>query len=123
MTCIRRGWVGLVRVPPEVTAGPERIEIRVDDRVIGDVDLRVCPQCRVAVLTHVRVSQPYRRRGLATAAVRASLAYYPGYRWSTSPIDDTDEARGFWHALTFWPRRLGDPAYCQHMHDADQRIA
>ncbi len=110
--------VELVAVAPVVPAGPERIELRLGGTAAGDLDLRACAACRIAVVDHVRVDPPFRRRGLATRLVRAALSARPGYRWSTSVLGGTDEARGFWSALTEWPGTTGIPEECAHMHEA-----
>ncbi len=103
-----------------VPAGPSGIEIRLGGLIIGDIDLRVCGHCRLAVVEHIRIEPAYRRRGLATRAVHAVLAGHPGYRWATSPIDDNPGARSFWDSLD-WPGTPGTGELCPHMREADQR--
>ena len=84
----------LVAIPATAPAGPADLEIRLDGVIVGDLDFRVCVHCQLAVIEHIRIDPPYRRRGLATRAVQVILAEHPDYRWSTSLIDDTAEARG-----------------------------
>lgn len=115
--------VELVALPAWWPAGVERIEICSGGRPVGDVDFRACADCRVAVLEQVRVDPPYRRRGWATRAVQAAVASRPGYRWATSALHDTVEARAFWAALG-WPEEdLGVPVWCAHMYEADGQLS
>jgi GNAT superfamily N-acetyltransferase len=113
-----------VCVPAVVPAGLEYVEIRLGARVVGSVDLRACAVCQLAVVSYIRVAPPYRRRGLATAVVRTVLADRPGYWWTTSPLEDTACARGFWASIEAagWPGELGAATEsCPHMREADQR--
>jgi hypothetical protein len=87
--------VEFVRVRAVVPAGLEYVEIRLDGQVVGSTDLRACAVCRLAVVSYIRVQARYRRRGLATAAIHAVLADRSDYWWTTSPIEDTECARGF----------------------------
>jgi predicted acetyltransferase len=118
------GRIDLVQVPAALPTGLEYFEIRSDGEPVGSVDVRACPTCRIAVVIHIRVAEPYRRRGLATAALRAGMTSRPGYRWSTSPVEDTDGARAFWRVITAggWPGTIGEAEECQHMREADQRL-
>lgn len=114
---IRAG--GAVYAAPPVSAGLTHVELRVGGIVVGNLDLRICPTCAVAVVDYIRVDPPYRRRGFATRAVCGAVARYPASAWSTSPLDDSDEARAFWASVD-WPGTLGNPAECPHMRQADQ---
>ncbi|QRP45769.1 hypothetical protein [Amycolatopsis sp. FDAARGOS 1241] len=135
----------LVAVPPDEAAGPGRIELHLDGHPVGAATLAVCTADRLGVLEHVQVDGQVRRRGygrvLALAAfsrldwftdvpdwmrgdhrVRALRAVQRGvgYRWTTTLIEDTPEARGFaeWLPLP----KVGEPRYCQHMLDAAARL-
>jgi hypothetical protein len=113
--------VELVTLSAVHPAGPAVVEIREHGEIVGDVDFRVCHNCRLAVVEHVRVDPPQRRRRLATRAITYLLNNWPDYRWSTSPIDD-HEALCFWKSLD-WPEpeTLGAPVECVHMLRADER--
>lgn len=100
-------------------AGTAQLRLCVDGEVVGDLDYRLCALCRLAVLTHLRIDH-YRRRGLATLAVRTVLDEYPDYRWSTTVIGDNAAARGFWASID-WPGALGAEEECPHMRAADER--
>jgi len=115
--------VEFVRVPPILPAGREYVEIRLRGETVGSVDVRVCAECLIGVVTYIRVAEPHRRRGLATAVLRAVLADGTGYRWSTSPIENTAEARGLWGSVAAvgWPGVIGEAEECGHMREADQR--
>lgn len=116
------GNVELTWVDPVLPAGPARVEVLVDGVVVGDVDIRLCHQaCRLGIVEHVRVDSAARRRRLATQALEAVVAAYPDYEWSTSPLADTAEARGFWAAIA-WPGTLSRAHPCRHMRRADQHI-
>lgn len=108
-------------LPPDRPAGLARIEVVVDGRTVGDLDWRSCPDvaCRCAVIESVRIDQGFRRRGYATAAVRAAGAITgPGCNWSTTAVTSR-VAHAFWTSLG-WPMSAHIPRYCPHMAvDAD----
>ncbi|HKN54919.1 MAG TPA: GNAT family N-acetyltransferase [Amycolatopsis sp.] len=105
---------------PDVPAGVGQIEVRLHRKAIADLDLRMCWIDERGVIEQVRVDEPYRRRGFGTLLVATALARRPGYRWSTTPIEDTIAARAFWAAQRLPPGlQLGDPFHCSHMHEAD----
>lgn len=113
--------VEFVPIPPEWPAGLERLEIRLDGVPVGEVDFRACTACQLAIVEHVRIDPPYRRRRLARQAVRLLLAGYPAHRWHTTAIQP--EATGFWEALG-WPSATGgEPAWCGHMYEADRHTS
>jgi hypothetical protein len=113
------------RVPASHPAGPERIELWLySQTLVGDLDLRRCDQCKLAVLEHIRIDSPYRRRGLAARALHEVFAELRSYRWCTTEIDDTPAAQAFWSSIP-WPgdaRDLGQPHYCEHMRQAESTL-
>jgi GNAT superfamily N-acetyltransferase len=106
-------WVAAAEV-----AGLARLEVRRGGHVLGDLDYRACSTCRIAVLEQIRVDPVHRRRGLGARLVVAVLAAHPGYVWSTTALADT--AGEFWDAIN-WPGLRGDPHWCPHMHQVDER--
>ncbi|MEV0701380.1 hypothetical protein AB0I53_26200 [Saccharopolyspora sp. NPDC050389] len=108
------GDLELAAVPALLPTGPPGIEIRLDGLVVGDLELRICHGCRVAVVEHIRIDRRCRRRGLATLAIDLLRRTWPDYRWSTAPIERSTEALGFWHSLD-WPGPLGEPDECRHL--------
>ncbi|MCI2420868.1 hypothetical protein MOQ72_25795 [Saccharopolyspora sp. K220] len=70
----------LVLMPEEHPAGPAAVEIRLGGVIVGDVTFRVCRSCRLAVVEHVRVESPQRRRRLATLAINFLVSRWPDYR-------------------------------------------
>lgn len=112
--------VEFVSLPASWPAGVERIEVRAEGQPVGDVDVRRCDQCRVAVLEHIRVEPTWRRRGLARQAVHTLLTRYPDQDWYTTAVQP--EAAGFWAAVG-WPiATLGEPSWCAHMYEADRHM-
>lgn len=113
----------LVAVPPPVAAAPGRIEVRLDGRVVTDLDVALCGICRRGVVEHVRTDPAFRRRGLAWTAVAAARARGAGYSWSTTAVSDSD-AREFWEAIGFAAdAELGRARYCEHMRAAWDHLA
>ncbi|HET6502278.1 MAG TPA: GNAT family N-acetyltransferase [Amycolatopsis sp.] len=109
----------LVRFPPARRAGIGRIELQLNGQTVGEVSLAACGPCRRAVLTGIRVDDVpvnYRRLGYGRVLVAAALARAPAarYRWSTTALRDTVEARAFWAAVGF-PGTVGHPTYCSDM--------
>lgn len=105
--------------PATLPAGVERLDVLLDGQVSGDLDFRACEHCHQAVLEQIRIDPPYRRQGLARGALQAAVDNRPGYRWSTSVLADTAEARSFWTAVG-WAGVLGNPDWCAHMYEADR---
>lgn len=103
----------LVAIPPDAPARVGQIVLSLDSVTIGDVDVAYCADCRIAVLHHIRVDPPFRRRGLGRVLWSAALARAPRYAWSTTEI--TDAAALFWASVDV-PRNLawGRPAHCRH---------
>lgn len=110
----------LVVILPSVRGGVGRIELRLDDRVVGDVDLRACGPCATAVLEHIRVDQQFRGIGYGRVLAAAAFVRAPAsrYRWSSTEVNKSVEAWAFWAAVGF-PARLGQPEYCADMIHAD----
>lgn len=106
--------------PAALPAGIERLDVLLDGQVIGDLDFRACEHCHQAVLEQIRIDPAHRRQGLAQGALQAAVDSRPGYRWSTSVLADTAEARNFWTTVG-WADVLGNPDWCAHMYDADRR--
>jgi GNAT superfamily N-acetyltransferase len=103
-------------LPPDRLAGLARIEVVVQSRTVGDLDWRSCSadSCRCAVIESVRVDHGFRRRGYATAAVRAAVELTgPGYTWSTTAVTGI-AAQAFWSSMG-WPPAAHTPRYCPHM--------
>lgn len=111
--------LSLVVLPPAVRGGVGRIEIRLDNDPIGDIDFAACGPCRRAVLEQVRVDDAYRRLGFGRVLVAAALTRAPAdlYTWSTTAMERTLAARAFW-ASTEFPGQLGTPDYCTDMRTA-----
>ena len=116
----------LVAVPPAVLGGVGQIVLQIRGRPVADLDVRMCHVDERGVIEHIRVddatdtSKGYRRRGFGSLLVAMALSRGTGYRWSTSKVTDTIEARAFW-ARQDLPERmeLGEPFYCSHMKLAD----
>jgi GNAT superfamily N-acetyltransferase len=106
----------LVVTPPVVRAGVGRIALHLEDRILGDVDLMLCPVDAVAVLENVRVDSDVRRRGYGRVLLAAARARGVGYEWSQTKITDSPAARAFWATVgTFGST---SPAYCSHMKES-----
>jgi GNAT superfamily N-acetyltransferase len=106
----------LVVTPPVVRAGVGRIALHFEDRIVGDVDLMLCPVDRRGVLENVRVDSDVRRRGYGRVLLAAARARGVGYEWSQTKINDSLEARAFWARVgMFGPT---PPAYCSHMRES-----
>lgn len=97
----------IVAVPPDVDAGPGRLELRVDGRARASAEVALCSLDRTGVVVHVRTDEPFRRLGYGRALVLAALARGPGYSWSTTAIESTTVAAGF--AVTIPIERVGEP--------------
>ncbi|TKG61504.1 GNAT family N-acetyltransferase [Prauserella endophytica] len=112
--------VEIVAIPPEHhPAGVGRIEIRLNGRAVGDIDLALCAQCQAGIIEHIRVDPPpHRRRGFGRVLLAAALSRGRGYRWSTTAIEDTDSAHQFWKAVSDPALRLGLPERCPDMRAA-----
>jgi GNAT superfamily N-acetyltransferase len=93
---VPKNGVQLVVTPPVVRAGVGRIAVHLEGRILGDVDLMICPVERRAVLEHVRVDEDVRRRGYGRVLLAAARARGVGYEWSQTKINDSLEARAFW---------------------------
>lgn len=112
--------VRIVSVPARVPASVERLDVLVDDVPVGDLLRRVCELCEVAVIEHVRIDPPYRRKGLARLLVHAATVDYPCYSWSTTVIANHPGAQGFAQA-GLWPGPPS-PRWCKHMREADEMV-
>lgn len=108
--------LSLVAVPPPARGGVGRITVHVRQHAIGDIDIAVCGPCRRACLEQIRVEEKYRRLGFGRLLLAAALARLPPehYRWSTTKLEDTIEAKSFWARVDF-PGELGKPDYCRDM--------
>ncbi|SEB47033.1 hypothetical protein SAMN04489727_2006 [Amycolatopsis tolypomycina] len=106
----------LVARPPRMRAGAGQIVLQLRSQQIGGLDLWLCGIDRRGVLGPVQVDASYRRRGFGTTLVAAALARGPGYRWSTTALDQSVAARAFCAAQR-WPEgvQLSSPFYCSHM--------
>ncbi|MEV4649030.1 GNAT family N-acetyltransferase [Saccharopolyspora sp. NPDC049357] len=116
----RSAVVEIVRIPARVPAGIDRLDVLVDGLPVGDLLLRVCEPCEVAVIEHLRIDRWYTRQGLGRRLVEAATAEHAGYAWSTTEISDNPSARGF-AAAGLWPGPPV-PAWCEHMREADALI-
>ncbi len=105
--------------PPSTPAGVGQIVLEVRGQPVGDVDVQMCAADRLGVIEQVRVDEDCMRLGVGSLLVEAALSRGPGYRWSTTKVEQTVRARAFWASLrTEVPLRLGEPEYCGHMLDA-----
>jgi hypothetical protein len=112
------GQVVLVWVPAPLPASLARLEARHGGQVLGDLDYRACPVCRVAVLEHVRVDPEQRHQRLGSFLVRSVLAAHHDYDWSATQLDTVSWE--FWDGVD-WPALEHPPRWCPHMHAADER--
>lgn len=117
------GGLVLVRIPPDVRGGVGQLQLRMDSVPLADLDLAVCGPCRRAVLEHVRVDEPHRRRGYGRLLVSAALSLAPAdrYRWSTTKVATNPVARAFWAGIA-WPGEPDLPEYCTDMDKAAGRL-
>lgn len=109
--------VEISRVPARVPAGITRLDVLVDGVPVGDLLLRLCAPCGLAVIEHLRIDHGHTRRGLGRCLVQSATKDHPGYVWSTTVITDHPGAQAF-AAAGLWP---GPPVpqWCEHMHTAD----
>lgn len=116
-----RVWpVLLVARRPEARAGIGRLELRVRDAAIADVDLQLCGVDHRGVVRRIRVDVAYLRRGFGTVMLDAAMARGPGYHWSTVELDPSPQARAFWATQApIEQLHLGEPHYCSHMREAN----
>ena len=110
-----RGLV-LAVIPPVGRGEAGRIELRLNGQTAGEVRLAACGPCRRAVITWVGVEVTCRRLGYGHVLVAGALARAPAtrYRWSTTALPDTVEARAFWASIGF-PGDVGKPDFCSDM--------
>jgi len=105
----------LVRVPPQVDGGTERVEAWVESHgVIGDMDLTLCHVCGIGVIEHVRVDLPHRRHGYGRRLIDTALAG-SDLAWTTTSVTDEPAAQ-FWAAVA--PDLRHTPRRCRHMPQA-----
>jgi GNAT superfamily N-acetyltransferase len=105
---------------PALLGGIGQLEVLLREAPIADMDVRMCPVDERGVIEQVRVDEPYRRRGFGVLLVEAALARGPGYRWSTTVVSDSAEARSFWASRRIPAGlELGVPFWCSHMREAD----
>lgn len=110
----------LVRIPPPRPASPGRIQLQLDDAILGVIDVALCRVEKRAVLERLAVQEKYRRRGAGRVLVAAALALGTGYDWSMVKLDNSLAARVFWARLGLVCGPAA-PFYCSHMNDAAGR--
>jgi GNAT superfamily N-acetyltransferase len=86
----------------------------VDLAAASGLDLTLCPVDRNGVIEHVRAD--HRRLGYGRLLVAAARTLDPDYRWTTTTIQPTLEAKAFW-ATVGWDG-VGEPHYCSHQREA-----
>jgi GNAT superfamily N-acetyltransferase len=116
----RRSEILVTARRPAVRAGVGQLEIRLRNAVIAVADVQLCGVDHRGVVRHIQVDPAHRRRGFGTLLLDAALARGPGYHWSTTRLDQSDDAQDFWaYQDPAEPLHLGEPHYCTHMREAD----
>ncbi len=109
---------------PGFPAGIGRLEVWLRGTVVAVADLQLCGVDHRGVVRHVQVEPVYRRRGFGTLLVDAAQARGPGYHWSTTKFDQTEEALDFWaYQDPAEPLYLGERHYCTHMREVNDEWA
>ncbi|MEV5718505.1 GNAT family N-acetyltransferase [Amycolatopsis mediterranei] len=116
----RRAQILVVAHRPAVRAGVGQLEIRLRDAVIAVADLQLCGLDYRGVIRDIRVDADHRRRGFGTLLLDAAQARGPHYHWSTTRLDQSEDAQDFWaYQDPAEPLHLGEPHYCTHMREAN----
>ncbi|MEV6621027.1 GNAT family N-acetyltransferase [Amycolatopsis sp. NPDC051106] len=116
----RRSEILVAARRPAVRAGVGQLEIRLRDAVIAVADVQLCGVDRRGIVRHVQVDPAHRQRGFGTLLLDAALARGPGYHWSTTTFDQSEDAQDFWaYQDPAEALHLGQPHYCTHMREAN----
>ncbi|CAM04734.1 hypothetical protein A8924_5887 [Saccharopolyspora erythraea NRRL 2338] len=111
-----------LRLPDLRTSGPRTVEIGLDGRHIGTIDLWTCVHCELATVEGIRVDPAAREhRGLLTQALRLLLDRLPGYRW-TGSAEMAAQVTEFWASLAWWQGSASTADYCLHMRAVPEHI-
>ncbi|MET8848016.1 GNAT family N-acetyltransferase [Amycolatopsis sp. NPDC004625] len=115
----RRAQILVVARRPTTRAGVGQLEIRLHDVVIASADLQLCGVDARGIVRHVQVDPAHRQRGFGTLLLDAAIARGPGYHWSTTSLNQSEDAQDFWaYQDPAEPLHLGEPHYCTHMREA-----
>jgi hypothetical protein len=81
---------------------------------VGHLDYRICDLCRLAVVSKIRTSEEWKRRGYASWMLGRSRRIAPEYRWVTSR--QMSDARGFWEfVMVRVPGQYRPGKPCEHI--------